>query len=601
MNIAEIRSKFPQYKDLSDDDLLIGIHRKFYSDLPLQTFLKSVEYTKPDPTEGMSGLDKFRAGAGKALSDVTMGLGQMVGAVSRADVERTRNEDAPLMRTGAGVAGNLIGNLGTMAGTALIPGAATLPGAALIGAATGLAQPSTSTKETFGNMALGGVTAPAAILAGRGIRAGYEGGKALIEPLTRSGQERIAASILQASATDPARAAANANRARSLVPGSTPTLAQAADDPGLAQLERTILNNPEYAPALQQRFADQRAARLGTVNTIAGNVGGHYDAIKQGRDVFAKMDYDQAMRQGIDPKMAEALQPQLESLLRRPSIERAKNVAQRLAAENDETLTDFGSLKGLDWLKKALDNEISKASQPGSSIGKAELRGLVQTKDDLMKTLEQIAPGYATANANYAAMSRQVNSMDVGRSLFNQLQRPGSEYMGNSAKEMGRQYANALSKAQDSVKQATGMNKSIGDVMSTSDISALENVARDYGRKAFAEEAGRAGGSPTAQNLISQNMLRRMIGPAGLPESWAESTMLQTLLSPVQVAGQLGGAQRRILDRVATGLLDPVDAAGLLTMQNTAMQSGRGLLSQNIERLTPPVSLGLLYSSLGAQ
>ena len=593
MNIAEIRAKFPQYNDLSDDDLLIGIHKKFYSDVPIQSFLKSVEYTKPDPTEGMSGLEKFRAGMGKAGYDLARGAGQLVGLVDRADVAESRKRDAALMNTGAGMAGNLSGNIAAMA---LIPGGTTLRGAAAIGTATGLAQPSVSTGETLGNMALGGIAAPAAMMVGRGIRSAYEGGKALIEPLTRSGQERIAASILQASATDPARAAANATRARSLVPGSTPTLAQAADDPGLAQLERTILNNPEYAPALQQRFADQRAARLGTVNTIAGNVGGHYDAIKQGRDVFAKMDYDQAMRQGIDPKMAEALQPQLESLLRRPSIERAKNVAQKLAAENDETLTDFGSLKGLDWLKKALDNEISKASQPGSSIGKAELRGLVQTKDDLMKTLEQIAPGYATANANYAAMSRQVNSMDVGQSLFNQLQRPGSEYMGNSAKEMGRQYANALSKAQESVKKATGMNKSIGDVMSTSDISALENVARDYGRKAFAEEAGRAGGSPTAQNLISQNMLRRMIGPAGLPESWAESTMLQTMLSPVQMAGQIGGAQRRILDRVAMGLLDPVDAAGLLKMQNTALQSGQGLLSRNIDRLTPPVALGLLHT-----
>jgi hypothetical protein len=545
-----------------------------------------------DPTEGMSGVDKFRAGMGKAFTDVGRGVGQMVGLVDRKDVAESRKRDAALMGTGAGLGGNIAGNLAALLPTAFIPGAATIPGAAMIGAGTGLLQPSTSTGETLSNVAIGGVAAPAAIMAGRGASALYQGGKGMIEPLTKSGQERIAARVLQSSATDPAKAAANAAGARPLVPGSQPTLAQVADDPGLAQLERTLLNNPEAAPALQQRFAAQRSARMDAVRNVAGS-DDYYDAIKEGRRVFANEDYAKAIQQGVDPKMAKAMGPQLQSLLERPSIQTAQRDAIRLAKENGISLSESpaGSLEGLDWVKKALDNRISMASTPGSAIGKEELRALVQTKNDLMATLEQIAPGYKAANDNYAAMSRQINSMDVARSLQDTLQRPGSEYLGNSAKEMGVQYAGALSKATDSVKKSTGMNKSLSDVMNTRDVAALESVARDYGRKAFAENAGKATGSNTAQNLASQNMLRRMLGPTGLPESWAESTMLQSLLYPVQGVSKLTGADRAIMERLALATLDPQQAAGLLL---TRPEVSRGLLGAPMQRALPGISSGLL-------
>jgi hypothetical protein len=545
-----------------------------------------------DPTEGMSGLDKFRAGMGKAFYDVARGAGQVVGLVDREDVAESRKRDAALMRSGAGLAGNIAGNVGALLPTAFIPGAATIPGAAAIGAASGFLQPSTSTGETLMNTGVGGVAAPAAILAGRGISAAYQGAKGLVEPMTRQGQERIAARVLQASATNPERAAANALNARPLVAGSQPTLAQVADDPGLAQLERTILNNPEAAPALQQRFAAQRAARMGAVADVAGT-DDYYNAIKEGRRIFANEDYAKAIEQGIDPEMAKAVGPQLQSLLERPSIQRAQRDAVRLAKENGVSLAESpaGSLEGLDWVKKALDNQISKAAVPGSSIGKEELRALLQTKDDLMKTMELLAPGYKEANDAYAAMSRQVNSMDVARSLMDKLQKPGSEYAGASAKEMGDAYMRALSQAQDSVKKATGMNKNISQVMNTRDIAQLEGVARDLGRKSFAENAGRATGSNTAQNLASQNMLRRILGPTGLPETWAESTMLQSMLYPVQGVSKLTGADRRIQERIAMSLLDPSDAAGLLMVQPPV---SRGLLDSRVQRLLPATTGGLL-------
>lgn len=547
--------------------------------------LDDVQAMGLDPTEGMSTLDKLRAGFGRAIADTARGVGQMVGAVSRDDVAEARRLDKSLMNTGAGQVGNFAGNMAALLPTAFIPGANTIKGASIIGGLAGLAQPSVSTQETLTNAGIGGVAAPLAIGLTRGAGALYEGAKGLVEPLTAAGQNRIAAQVLRTSATNPANASAAAARAGELVPGSAPTLAQVADDPGLAQLERTLLNNPEMAGALQQRFAQQRAARLDALNTVAGNVGGYADDIAKGRSVFAKMDYDAALNAGIDPKMANAVQPMIESLMQRPSIQEAQRVAQRLAKEQGENLTEFGSVRGLDWLKKAIDNQISKAGQPGSSIGNAELSALKQTKADLMATLELISPAYAQANKNFAQMSKQVNSTEVAQGLLDTLQRPGSEYLGKSAKEMGTQYAGALSKATDSIKKQTGMDLPLSSVMPTQDISLLENIARDIGRKNFAENAGKAAGSNTAQNLVSQNMLRRALGPTGLPESWAESTMLQTLLSPIQGVGKLAGAERRINDALLEYLLDPQKAAPLLLTQPTGMQ---GLLGLNTQRMLTP-------------
>ncbi len=108
-----------------------------------------------DPASGMSGLEKFNAGAGKAFSDIGLGIKQKLGLASNEDVQESRRLDAPLMKNGAAVAGNIGANVAMLAPSALLPGASTIPGAAVIGGVMGAAQPSASTGEAFANTALG--------------------------------------------------------------------------------------------------------------------------------------------------------------------------------------------------------------------------------------------------------------------------------------------------------------------------------------------------------------------------------------------------------------------------------------------------------------
>lgn len=108
-----------------------------------------------DPERDMSTGERFLAGVGKAFTDLGRGAGQLVGMVSRQDVEEARKIDAPLMNTTAGTVGNLVGNVAMLAPTAMIPGANTVTGAGVIGATAGLLAPSTSTRETLTNVGLG--------------------------------------------------------------------------------------------------------------------------------------------------------------------------------------------------------------------------------------------------------------------------------------------------------------------------------------------------------------------------------------------------------------------------------------------------------------
>ena len=127
-----------------------------------------------DPTQGMTGTEKFLSGVGKAMTDVGRGVGQIAGVVPQRSIDESKARDAPLMKTGAGLAGNIAGNVATFAPTALIPGVNTLTGAGLLGGVMGGVQPVTTDESRGRNVALGagfGVGGQAiANVVGRAIR-----------------------------------------------------------------------------------------------------------------------------------------------------------------------------------------------------------------------------------------------------------------------------------------------------------------------------------------------------------------------------------------------------------------------------------------------
>lgn len=518
-----------------------------------------------------SNVQNWLAGAGKATVDIGRGVGQTLGLESRADVQASRERDAPLMATKAGRFGNIVGTGVDLLPAAFIPGAGTLAGAAAIGAGTGALQPSTSTGETVKNTLLGGVTAPAAILAGRGLGALYQGGKAALEPLFQGGQQRIAARTLQAFAGGPEAAETAAQRlsqgAGDVLPGVEPTSAELAGNAGIAQLERTMRNNPESLTALTARNQANRGAMTNALGQIAGTDADQAAAVAA-RSAATRPLY-QAAGQVTVPADAE-----LGRILARPSVQAAWSRAEQLAAERGETLTgqnanDIGG-NTLQYLKMALQDTANAGPQRG--MGSHELGAVRSTMGDLQDWITRNVPQLRAADQAYAAGSAPLNQMQIGRELSDRLQ-PALTDFGNNTRLNAASYANAVRNGDQLAANATGNARAtLAGTLSPEQSTTIRQIGEQLARRANADELGRAVGSNTGQNLASQNVLRQIAGPLGLPQSMAEraagSTLGQTITRPLQWAAQTG--EPRIQQTVARALLDPQYAAQLLRQQPTS-------------------------------
>src|SRR4026207_949155 len=113
MNLAEIRSQYPQYDNVPDAQLAQALHTKFYPQLDFADFSKRIGYLPgANPSEYDPGSSEYqkkygpvgstsqnlRAGAGKAFYDIGRGVGQFTGNVSREDVDASKALDTPLMK-----------------------------------------------------------------------------------------------------------------------------------------------------------------------------------------------------------------------------------------------------------------------------------------------------------------------------------------------------------------------------------------------------------------------------------------------------------------------------------------------------------------------
>ena len=133
------------------------LYQQTPDDKPWKSYAKQNPAEKIDPTEGMSGADKFLAGAGKAYADIWRGAKQLVGAADQKEIDDAKALDAPLMQTGAGKVGHFVGSVATTLPVGMVPGANTVAGASLLGVGIGALQPVATGDSRGSNMVAGGI------------------------------------------------------------------------------------------------------------------------------------------------------------------------------------------------------------------------------------------------------------------------------------------------------------------------------------------------------------------------------------------------------------------------------------------------------------
>lgn len=549
------------------------------------------EYAKPpDPTEGMSGFERFAAGAGKALTDIGLGAKQLVGLASEKDVDEKRRLDAALMNTGMGKAGNITGNIGAMVPLAILPGAATVPGAALYGAAMGAVEPRGEADSLGGNMtrsALLSAFVPAAV-------AGYKGAKSLAEPFYQGGRDKIAARTLERfGGPDVQQKVSNA--AGELIQGSKPTLAEATQDAGLATLQRSsVASDPRLAAALAEREMQNNAARVQALKSLGGEPG-QLEFATAARSATAEELYQRAFSEvaGESPY----IKSELTKLMKRPAFTQALKEAQTLAANEGLRLGKGGAFKPEDatkvlhYTKMALDDQIAAA-------GPQAQKGLIATRDKVVSLIESkdFSPSYREARDTFRQMSRPVNQMKTGQELAKRAKIGESEMLdalGNPTLTPA-QFTRALRSGEDVARAATGRKQPLSSVFDQQQMQLLENLQADLSRLNVSRNAGKPMGSPTAQYLSSQNLLQQIAGPLGMPASWAEGTLLRNAIRPVDFA--MKRAEPDVQEALAKALLDPKEAERVLNLL-LAQQAGLlGKISKRGPYLSGPLS-GLLATT----
>ena len=211
---------------------------------------------------------QFAAGIGKAFMDLAHGGEQVLarGAdflsprqmttadlvagrkkpLSRLDVlqqeeAERRRQDAALVNSKWGLAGNLTGNLASFAPSMMIPGANTLRGSTAIGGIAGLLAPTAPGESAAQNTAWGAGIGFAAPLALRGVNRGYQAWKSLRNPEIAV-QNALAE---RAGMGDEVVNALKATQGAEVTPGFNPTLterifSQGVQKPGLASLESSL-------------------------------------------------------------------------------------------------------------------------------------------------------------------------------------------------------------------------------------------------------------------------------------------------------------------------------------------------------------------------
>ena len=563
-----------------------------------QPKLKQIDVNGPTGAASDSALKNFAAGVGKAVYDTGRGLGQLTGLVSADDVKESRRLDKDLMDTGAGLAGNVVGNVGmALAPGGIVKGAGmaanamkapqagqvlsaiggslmapkSIGGALGVGAGMGFIQPAESIDERVTNTAIGGLASAAIPAAVRGVKAV----KAAAEPFYESGRNQILARALRESAgggkyaDDAMRNLQEAGQAGpfatgltkgEIVPNSVPTAGQASKNAGIAALERAAsAANPTVTQEVSERMAAQNAARIAALEDVAGSDGARQFA-RENLNATADDLYKEAFKKGVDLRrdpttgafLSKAQQSgrkaEITKLMQTPALQKARERAIELA-RNEMVKVDSpeGSVQGLHYMKRALDDMIGETS--GN-----EQRVLTALKNRFLTTIDALSPEYQAARGVFRDMAGPVNEMDTAAEILKRSVTPTGNMTLNK-------YARALS--DDTAQSATGFNKATLDkTMSPESMGSLNAIKEDLARAEFAKNAGRGVGSDTVQKLAYSNILNQ----SGVPNFLRNMGGTQIVGNLLARGGDLAykDANQRLSEQLAKALLSPRETAELM-------------------------------------
>jgi hypothetical protein len=239
----------------------------------------------------------------------------------------------------------------------------------------------------------GGLAGAGALSAGRGAARWVQGA---IEPFREAGRKRIVAELLLRGTDDPAtlgqRITDSLDDATRRLPGTTPTTAQAARDPGLLVMEHGLRSDPELGAMIRSAEMARNQVRLDTIDDLART--------------GTAADFGARVRTGlagaVDPDTRQIVSPGARQVMQ-------SRTSQLYEAIDPEGVLQINPQKAIDTFDAVASNRFSVAVTPELRRITDEMRNLGRPltwdeTNEVMKSLGEIA-GQAAASGDRATAS----------------------------------------------------------------------------------------------------------------------------------------------------------------------------------------------------
>lgn len=467
-SIAEIRAKYPQYNDMSDQQIADALHTKFYSDIPRQEFDAKIGLAPVSPDTPPAGAKPgskayadwamLQARAGKELPQVTKDLGfnnpysdlqgkftagftSAVDAVpfvgpslldmaqkTRASVQGVPVEDVQRESRLSREANPITSGVGTVAGAVLpfLP----LGGVPGVGRVLGM-HGNLLSRSLFGSISGGAIAGGDSFvrsgdLKQAGTSALLGGAFGGVAPLAFAGAGKAWNALTGRSAS---KAATNVGRAMAddgIDPASLPSrLSALGPDAMLMDLGPNLQSQAGALAAVpgsgqkaireavtQRASAKAKTARVTDDVTATVGQGPEIDLLKQQTVAAQKAAADPLYDAVRDVPLP--VSGNFAFVLRTPMGKQAFREAAIMAANDGKQVN--GLTVGLvDYAKRALDDIARVAGRSGKNTEAGQAGDLARI---LLTEADKVVPGYKAAREAFAGPAAVLEAVDNGTQVF---------------------------------------------------------------------------------------------------------------------------------------------------------------------------------------
>ncbi|WP_176526733.1 hypothetical protein [Rhizobium subbaraonis] len=271
--------------------------------------------------------------------------------------------------------------------------------------------------------------------------------------------------------------------------------------PNLQRQAGALASLPGEAQQTIRSAVSQRQAQAGSriASSLDEAIGQNVDTIALADDIIAKRAAASAPLYEAAYGKSVPFTKELETLLKRPSMDRALKKAQELAADEGIAWKPTPDVRQLDLTKRALDDVISAAKRAGSNN---EARILQQQKDMLVGMIDDAVPEYAAARKAFSGPSSVLDALEEGQSVFKRSMTPN-------------QLRTSLLKMDEGQKEAfmQGGRAAVADVMGTARNDAL--AARNLFSQGYNKEK--------LELLVGPEEAKRMLGALDAEAAFART------------------------------------------------------------------------------